>query len=69
MTPTEILGYASMALVLISMLMKNMKTLRILNSISCAMFVVYGFALNAYPIIIMNILVIFINVYRLRKGE
>lgn len=69
MTPTEILGYASMILVLVSMLMKNMKTLRILNSISCAMFIVYGFAINAYPIIIMNFLVILINIYRLKRGE
>ena len=63
----EIWGYFAMCIVLISMMMKNMKWLRILNSIACAMFVLYGFVLGAYPIIIMNILVIVINLSRLRK--
>ena len=63
----EIWGYFAMCIVLISMMMKNMKWLRILNSIACAMFVFYGFVLGAYPIIIMNILVIVINLSRLRK--
>lgn len=69
MTPIEILGYVSMVVVLISMTMNNIKKLRILNSISCVMFAVYGFLLGAYPIVIMNILVIFINLYRLSKDK
>jgi hypothetical protein len=67
MESIEIWGYFAMCIVLISMMMKNMKWLRILNSIACAMFVLYGFALGAYPIIIMNILVIVINLSRLKK--
>lgn len=63
----EIWGYFAMCIVLISMMMKNMKWLRILNSIACAMFIFYGFVLGAYPIIIMNILVIVINLVRLKK--
>ena len=65
----EIWGYTSMIFVLISMLMKNIKSLRILNSIACLMFVLYGLVLGAYPIVVMNILVIAINVFRLIKGE
>jgi hypothetical protein len=65
----EIWGYISMAVVLISMLMKNMKKLRIINSISCAMFIIYGVILGAYPIVLLNVLVICINVFRLIKGE
>jgi hypothetical protein len=65
----EIWGYLSMILVLVSMMMKNMKKLRILNSIACSMFVVYGVTLSAYPIVVMNILVIFINIWRILKGE
>jgi hypothetical protein len=69
MTMIEIWGYLSMIVVLTSMLMKNMKTLRIVNIVSCTMFIFYGVALSAYPIIIMNFLVILINLYRLNKGE
>jgi len=64
----EIFGYISMIVVLVSMTMKNIKKLRIINSIACAMFVVYGIILSAYPIVLMNILVIFINLYNLKKG-
>lgn len=69
MSNIEIYGYISMVVVLVSMMMKNMKWLRIVNSISCAMFIVYGFMMNAYPIILLNSLVIVINMYRLVKGE
>jgi hypothetical protein len=63
----EIWGYISMIIVLISMTMSNMKALRITNSIACAMFVIYGLILGAYPIVIMNILVILINLNRLKN--
>jgi len=63
----EIWGYISMIVVLASMMMKDMKRLRITNSIACAMFVVYGLIHETYPIVIMNILVILINLYQLKK--
>lgn len=65
----EIWGYISMMVVLTSMLMKDLKKLRIVNSIACSMFVIYGITLGAYPIVVMNLLVISINLYRLIKGE
>lgn len=58
-----------MIIVLISMMMENMKTLRILNSIACAMFVVYGYLHGAYPVVLMNIIVIVINLIKLKKGK
>ena len=69
MTKIEIFGYLSMLVVLYSMTMKDFAKLRIINSIACSMLVVYGIFLSAYPIIIMNISVIAINLYRLKKGE
>jgi len=65
----EIWGYISMIVVLISMLMKDIKLLRIINSISCGMFIIYGAVLGAYPIVLLNSLVICINVFRLINGE
>jgi len=69
MQPIEIWGYISMIVVVVSMLMKNIKKLRLLNTVACSMFVIYGFVLNAYPIVIMNLIVIGINIFRLIKGE
>jgi hypothetical protein len=63
----EIWGYLSMCVVLISTMMKNVKTLRITNIIGCIMFIIYGSILGAYPIVVMNTLVILIHVWRLVK--
>jgi len=65
----EIYGYISMIVVVISMMMKDMKWLRIINTISCAMFVIYGLLIGAYPIVLLHSIVILINLYRLVKGE
>ncbi len=65
----EALGYVASVIVLISFLMKDMKKLRILNSIACVMFVVYGISHNTFPVIAVNVMVIIINVYYLIKNK
>ena len=65
----EIFGYASMLVVLISMLMSGVKTLRIVNSIACGMFVIYGFMIHSTPIIAMNVLVILINLWKIKQNN
>lgn len=47
--------------------MKDIRTLRIVNTIACSMFVLYGYMLDSYPIILMNALIILINIYKLYK--
>jgi hypothetical protein len=68
MNNVEIFGYFSMFLVLLSMTMKDMWMLRLLNSVACACFVVYGFFIESYPVMIMNVLVIGINLYKMHKN-
>lgn len=65
----EIWGYISMFVVVFSMLQKDVKKLRVINTISCAMFVLYGVLIGAYPIVILNSIVIVINLWRLFRGE
>jgi hypothetical protein len=65
----EIWGYLSMIIVLLSMMMDNVRKLRIVNSIACAMFMVYGWFHQTYPVILMNFLVIVINLYQLKKSK
>ena len=67
MNGIEIWGYISMIVVIISMLQKNVEKLRIINTISCAMFVVYGVLIGAYPVILLNSIIIVINLYKLFK--
>jgi maltodextrin utilization protein YvdJ len=62
----EIVGYLAMATLLISFMMKDVTKLRIINSIGCLLFVVYGFMLHtSYPIIVTNASIILINFYYL----
>lgn len=67
---TEIIGYLASLAVLLSFLMKNMRTLRIVNTIACSIFIVYG-VLLAYsiPIIITNGAIVIINLYYLLVKE
>ncbi|AXP81724.1 hypothetical protein CJ739_2652 [Mariniflexile rhizosphaerae] len=65
----EWIGYAAMATVLISFLMKSVNKLRIVNSFGCLLFVFYGVLLEplSMPIIITNTAIFFINAYYLLK--
>lgn len=67
---TEIIGYIASAIVLISFLMKNIVKLRIINSIGCMIFIVYGILLNfSIPIILTNSVIVGINIYFLIKTK
>jgi len=65
----EWIGYAAMATVLVSFLMKSVNKLRIVNSFGCLLFVFYGVALQpmSMPIIITNIAIFGINIYYILK--
>lgn len=63
----EIFGYFAMIVVLISIVFTNIITLRIVNTMACVLFVLYGILIHSNPIIIMNILCIIINIYKLSK--
>ena len=72
MTNIEILGYFSTIIVIISFLMKNMFHLRIINSVACALFIIYGNFITSIPVIITNVFVLLANLYylnTLRKGK
>ena len=63
------LGYAAMAIVLISFLMPSEQKLRFVNAFGCLLFVAYGALLSpvSNPIIITNVAILLINVYYLLK--
>ena len=70
MTPTDIIGYAAMAVLMISFLLKDLTKLRLVNTVACTLFVFYGFMLAtvSYPIIISNAFILGVNGYYLWKG-
>ena len=58
-------GYIAMVTLMISFLMKDIKKLRIINTIACLLFVAYGFMLHSYPVIISNAFISVVNLYYL----
>ena len=63
---TELVGYLAMVVLLLSFLMKDIRRLRTLNSIACALFVAYGLLLaTSWPIVISNAAIFCVNLYYL----
>ncbi len=63
----EILGYASSVMVAVSLMMKDIVLLRVLNFIGCALFTAYGVAIDAMPVVATNGFIACVNVYFLIK--
>lgn len=61
----EWLGYASSILVAISLLMSSLVKLRIYNLLGSILFSIYGFSIGAYPVGIINLFIVLINIYYL----
>ena len=61
----EWVGYVAMISLMISFMMKDIKKLRIINTLGCLLFVAYGFMRNDPPIIITNIFISAVNIYYL----
>jgi len=62
---TEVIGYLASLFVLLSFLNKDVRRLRIVNSIGCGLFVLYGVLLPSLPIIITNVAILIVNSYYL----
>ena len=58
-------GYAASLFIVLSLTMTSIIKLRIINSIGCLLFIIYGLNLNAYPVVISNALIVMINIYNL----
>lgn len=65
--PIEWIGYCASILIAISLTMISIVPLRIINSIGCFLFVVYGIYVGVYPVAIANGVIIIINIYNLYK--
>lgn len=65
--PIEYVGYCASILIAISLTMTSIIQLRIINSIGCLLFVIYGIKVEAYPVAIANAVIIVINIYNLYK--
>ncbi len=63
----ELLGYLSSALVVFSMLMTSVVKLRIVNLLGNITSCSYALLIASYPVVIMNVCLMIINIYNLTK--
>lgn len=63
----EIFGYVGSVLVVVSMLMSSIVKLRVINTVGSVISCIYAFICRAYPLALMNICLIVINVYSLMR--
>ncbi len=61
----ETLGYLGSLLVAISLMMRSLLRLRLINLAGALTFVLYGLLIRAYPVAFMNALIVGIDVYYL----
>ena len=64
-TTAEWIGYVATAILLSSFTMKTLKSLRMINSSACLLFIIYGFMISSWPVIISNAAIFGINMYYL----
>lgn len=63
---TELVGYLASLFLMISFSMKDIKKLRMINSLGCLSFIAYGFMLDiSWPIVITNAFILGMNVWHL----
>ena len=63
----EIVGYVASVLVAISLMMSSILKLRVINLVGSLAFTVYGVLIQAYPVAVVNGLIVLINLYYLRQ--
>ena len=63
----EYVGYLASILIGISMFMKDIVKLRLINLSGAILFTVYGFIIKSYPVAIVKLIISFTNIYYLFK--
>ena len=67
MTHAELLGYAAAICVFVTFYMKTMVPLRIAGIVSNFLFIAYGYAVGAHPVLILHLILLPLNIVRLRQ--
>ena len=68
----EYFGTAMSAIIAVSLMQKNIRWLRIFNTLGSGGFAVYGFMIGALPVIILNCFIVVVNtvfLFRMRNSD
>lgn len=61
----ELLGYIASGLIVLSLMMRSIVKLRTINLVGAATMSVYGLLIHAYPVAILNAIIVAIDIYYL----
>lgn len=61
----ELIGYLGSVLVAVSLMMKSLLRLRLINLFGALFFTIYGILLKAYPVAVLNGMIVCIDIYYL----
>ena len=61
----EGLGYVATIVTLISMMVKDMVFLRVINSVGCLLWIGYGMLSESIPVLIVNTVILAIHIFKL----
>lgn len=64
---TELIGYLASAVVLISLTLRSIVRLRLVNLLGAVIFTVYGLLIGSMPVAVMNAAIAAVNVYHLSR--
>lgn len=65
----EMVGYTASVLVAISLMMRSLHKLRIINLSGSLLFTVYGFTIGAYPVAVLNAFIVLVNLFYLHNAR
>lgn len=61
----ELIGYTASILIAVSLMMKSLVRLRLINLFGAITFIIYGIFIKAVPVVFLNSLILCVNVYNL----
>ncbi|MBW7870879.1 MAG: uroporphyrinogen decarboxylase [Flavobacteriia bacterium] len=61
----EWIGYSASIFIVLSFVINQLRIIRIINMLGCICFVIYGIYFKAWPVVIPNAMVVFIQLYYL----
>lgn len=64
----ELLGYLASLFVAISLMMRSLTKLRVINLVGSLLFIAYGLVIGAYPVAVMNAFILLVNLYHLQHA-
>ncbi len=63
----ELFGYSASVLIAVSLMMSSLKRLRIINLVGASCFAAYGLLIHAYPVAVLNSLIVGVNIFHLLR--